>query len=136
MEGQGSVTSGDGSGTNGGNSVTSGWRFEWPPFLLICAVGVVVAIVDATSQIMESQTGGAPIDPRAAWLFEVSSVVMVVALAPFIGWMMWRVPPRVDLTTVGWARFGGLHLAAACLFSLRHGAGRAAIRIGGYALTG
>jgi LytTr DNA-binding domain len=130
------VTSGDGSGTNGGNSVTNGWRFEWPPFLLILAVCVVVAVVDATSVIMESQTGGTPIDPRAAWLFEVSSVLMVVVLAPFIGWTLWRVPPRLDLSPSGWARFGLLHLTAACLFSLVHVAGMASIRIVGYAATG
>lgn len=39
--------SGDVSGTSGGKAVTSGWRFEWPPFALICAVGVVVAVAYA-----------------------------------------------------------------------------------------
>ena len=135
-KGQGAVMSGDVSGTSGGKAVTSGWRFEWPPFALICAVGVVVAVVDATSVIMESQTGGAAIDPRAAWLFEVSSVLMVVALAPFVGWMMWRVPPRVDLTPAGWTRFAGLHLAGAFLFSVVHVVGMAAIRIAGYEVAG
>ena len=130
------MTNGDSAGTSGGNSVTSGWRFEWPPFFLIVAVGVVVAIVDATSVVLESQTGGAQIDPRAAWLFEVSSVLMVVMLAPFVGWIMWRVPPLVDLTPSGWAKFGGLHMAAACLFSLVHVVGMAAIRTAGYAATG
>lgn len=130
------MTSGDGSGTSGGKAGTSGWRIEWVPLGVIAAVGALVAILNATSGIMEAQTGGAPIDPRAAWLYEASSVFMVIALSPGVSWMMWRFPPPEAMALAPWARFAGLHLAAACLFSLLHIAGMVAIRTAGYALAG
>ncbi len=130
------MTSGDGSGTSGGKAGTSGWRIEWVPLGVIAAVGLVVASLNATSGIMEAQTGGAPIDPRAAWLYEISSVLMVVLLSPAIGWMMWKVPPPEEMTVRAWLRFAGPHLAAACLFSALHIAGMVGIRTFGYALAG
>lgn len=130
------MTSGDGSGTSGGKVGTSGWRLEWVPLGVIAAVGVVVAVINATSGIMEAQTGGAPIDPRAAWLYEVSSVLMVVFLSPGIGWMMWKAPPPEAMSLSAWLRFAGLHLAAACVFSLLHIVGMVGIRTAGYGLAG
>jgi DNA-binding LytR/AlgR family response regulator len=130
------VTSGDGSGTGGGKAGTSGWRIEWVPLGVIASVGILVAIINATSGIMEAQTGGPPIDPRAAWLYEVSSVITVVLLSPAIGWMVWKVRPPEEMTVPAWLRFVGLHLAAACVFSLLHIAGMVAIRTAGYALAG
>jgi len=130
------VTSGDGSGTSGGKSGTSGWRIEWVPLGVIAAVGVVVAVLNATSGIMEAQTGGAPIDPRAAWLYETSSVLMVVLLSPGIGWAVWKVPPPEEMTLPAWLRFAGLHLVAACAFSFLHIAGMVAIRTVGYEVAG
>ena len=116
--------------------MTSGWRIEWTPVAFIAAVGVVVAVINATSAIMEGQTGGPPIDPRAAWLYEVSSVFMVVALSPAIGWMVWRVPPPIEPSGRLWARMAGLHLGAACVFSVLHIAGMVALRKLGYASAG
>jgi DNA-binding LytR/AlgR family response regulator len=85
---------------------------------------------------MEAQTGGAPIDPRAAWFYEVSSVLMVVLLAPGVGWMMWKAPPPEAMTAPAWLRFVALHLAAASVFSLLHILGMVGIRTAGYALAG
>ncbi len=130
------MTSGDGSGTSGGKSGTSGWRVEWVPLGVIAGVGAVVALLNATSGIMEAQTGGAPIDPRAAWLYEISSVLMVVLLSPGIGWAVWKVPPPEEMTVPAWLRFAGLHLAAACVFSFLHIVGMVAIRTIGYELAG
>ena len=144
MEGQSAVTSGDGSGTSGVKAGTSGgqgltlagWRVEWAAVLFIAAVASVIAIINATSAIMESQTGGPPIDPRAAWLYEISSVVMVVALSPIAGWMVWKVPPPIEASTPVWVRAAALHFAAACVFSVLHIAGMVALRKLGYASAG
>lgn len=138
------MTSGDGSGTSGGKAGTSGgpaltlagWRIEWAAVLFIAAVASFVAIINATSAIMEGQTGGPPIDARAAWLYEVSSVVMVVILCPIAGWMVWKVPPPIEASMRVWARAAGLHLLAACVFSVLHIAGMVALRKLGYAAAG
>jgi len=138
------VTSGNGTGTNGGKDGTSGgqalrlagWRVEWAAVLFIAAVASVVAIINATSAIMEGQTGGPPIDARATWLYEISSVVMVVILSPIAGWMVWKVPPPIEASMPAWARAAALHFAAACLFSVLHIAGMVALRKLGYATAG
>jgi hypothetical protein len=103
---------------------------------VIAAVGVVVAVINATSSIMEAQTGGAPIDPRAAWLYEISSVAMVVALSPAINWMAWKAPPPSQMSLAALARVVGLHFGAACVFSLLHVIGMVALRKLGYASAG
>ncbi len=109
---------------------------HWPPLALIVAVGVVIAVINATSGIMEAQTGGTPVDPRASWLFEISSVVMVVALSPAIDWMIWRVPPPGRPAVSAWSRFLALHALAACVFSVLHVVGMVAMRKLGYASAG
>lgn len=134
--GDGSGTSGVKAGTSGGALTLAGWRVEWPAILFIAAVASVVAIINATSAIMESQTGGASIDARAAWLYEISSVIMVVLLCPIAGWMVWKVPPPIEASWRMWARVAGLHLVAACLFSVLHIAGMVALRKLGYAAAG
>lgn len=130
------MTSGDGSGTSGGNSVTSGWRIQWAPLGLVAVVGLIVAAVNATSAILEAQTGGASVDPAAAWLFELSSVVMVVLLAPCVGWMIRRFPPEQAETPAAWARLAAVHFVAATAFSIVHIAGMAMLRMAGYAAVG
>lgn len=130
------MTSGDGSGTSGGKSVTSGWRLQWAPVMFIAVVGVFVAIINATSGIMEAQTGGPPVQPAEVWLWEFSSVFVVVALSPAVAWMIWRVPPPVDAGPAPWIRAAALHLLAACLYSVAHIAGMVAIRHAGYATVG
>ncbi len=137
------MTSGDGSGTSGGKAGTSGgalrlggWRVEWAAVLFIGVVASVVAVINATSAIMEGQTGGPPIDERAAWLYEISSVAMVVALSPLVGWMVWKVPPPIEPSMRAWVKVAGLHVAAACVFSVLHIAGMVALRKLGYASAG
>lgn len=135
-EGAASGTSGWKAGTSGRALTLAGWRVEWAAVLFIAAVASVVAVINVTSAIMESQTGGAPIDPRAAWLYEISSVVMVVLLCPIAGWMVWKVPPPIEASMPVWARAAGLHFIAACVFSVLHIAGMVAIRKLGYAAAG
>jgi DNA-binding LytR/AlgR family response regulator len=130
------VINGGGAGTNGGKTVTSGWRPDWVPLAAIAVVGAIVAVINVSSAYMEARTGGAQIDMRAEWLFEISSVVMVVALSPGIGWMVWKFPLPSEMSGVAWLRVAGLHFAAACLFSLLHILGMVAIRKVGYAAAG
>ncbi len=131
------MTSGDGSGTSGGNSVTSGWRIQWPPIAMIAIVGAAVAVLNATSGIMEAQTGGRPpVQPAEIWLWEFSSVFMVVVLSPAIGWMVWRIPPPLGSSAPGWLRAIGIHIAAACVYSVVHVLGMVVIRQAGYATAG
>lgn len=141
------MTSGDGSGTSGGNSVTSGWRpdrwrlggwrVEWAPVLVIALVGFAVAVLNATSGIMEAQTGGRPpVQPAEVWLWEFSSVFMVVVLSPAIGWMVWRTPPPLGSGAQTWLKAIGLHFIVACVYSVAHIAGMVAIRHAGYAAAG
>jgi hypothetical protein len=85
---------------------------------------------------MEAASGGPPVDPRAPWAYEFSSIVMVIALAPFIGWMVWKVPWDPGMPTGGWARFAGLHALGACAFSVAHIAGMVLLRTGAFALAG
>lgn len=130
------MTSGDGSGTDGGNSVTSGWRIPWAPVGIVALVGLVVAIVNATSGMMEAQTGGTRAQPAEIWLWELSSIVMVTLLSPAVAWMVWRVPPPIGARPVQWLRMVAIHVAAACLYSVVHVAGMVAIRHAGYATVG
>ncbi len=130
------MTGGAGAGTSGGKAGTSGWRIEWVPLAVIAAVGVVVAVINATSLMMEVQTGGPFTDVRAIWLHEISSVVMVVALSPLIGWMVHRFPPPGALEAGPWARVAAIHFVAATVFSLAHIIGMVAIRKLGYASAG
>lgn len=130
------MTSGDGSGTSGGDSVTSGWRIPWAPVAMVAAVGLVVAIINATSGMMEAQTGGTRAQPAEIWLWELSSIVLVVLLSPAVSWMVWRAPPPVGAGPVNWLRIVGVHFAAACLYSVAHVGGMVAIRQAGYAVVG
>jgi hypothetical protein len=79
--------------TDGGDQGTSGKRgFRVGPWLTVALVGVAVAFVNATSGIIEG-AGEHWVEPV---LWETSSVVVIVALAPFIGRAMRRWPPRAN----------------------------------------
>jgi uncharacterized membrane protein YhaH (DUF805 family) len=119
--------------TDGGQEGTGGWpRGQWGSWLFILAVGVVITLVNATSEILEAQRDGGDLDPRAPFLWEVSSLILVVALAPFIGMAVRRWPPRRE----NWPRSLLTHAALTVPFSVLHVAGMVAIRKVGYALAG
>ena len=130
------MTSGDGTGTSGGNSVTSGWRIQWVPVGMIAAISVVVAVINATSGIMEAETGGPQARPEEFWLWEVSSVMMVVLLSPIVSWMVWKIPPPIGGSPSAWLPAAALHFGAASIYSVLHVAGMVAIRHAGYATWG
>ena len=73
------MTTGDDCGTNG----TA--RAEWRPWIFVAAVSVVVVIVNATSNILEMQRAGRAFHWWEPVTWEVSSALIIVALAPLIG---------------------------------------------------
>ncbi|MGQ0533862.1 MAG: LytR/AlgR family response regulator transcription factor, partial [Caulobacteraceae bacterium] len=119
--------------TTGGVNGTSGWpRVQWGPWLLIAAVGLMIALVNATSELLEAQRDGDTLDPRAPLLWEFSSYVLIVALAPLIGAAVRRLPPRRE----NWPIALLAHFTLTFPFSAVHVAGMVAIRKAGYALAG
>ncbi|ASK88668.1 LytTr DNA-binding domain protein [Sphingorhabdus sp. SMR4y] len=78
------VTNGDKAGTNGRP------RGEWHPWLAILFAAMVLLFVNATSGIME----GAGDHWTEPILWEVTSAIIIVALAPLVGRAMQRWPFR------------------------------------------
>lgn len=98
--------------TSGGEAGTSGeGGFRPGPWTIIALAGVVVAAVTATSDIMEG-AGDHWLEP-VVW--EVTSAISIVGLAPLIGIAMRRWPPGSDLV-----RFGLIHFGLTIPFSLAH----------------
>lgn len=117
----------------GDENGVSGWaRGQRGAWLLIVAVGFVIAFVNATSELLESERDGGGMDPRAPFLWEYSSYVMILALAPLIGEAVRRAPPRGERWPLMLAAHAGLTIP----FSLTHVAGMVAIRKAGYWLGG
>lgn len=99
--------------TSGGENGTSGWaRGEWRPWLAVLVVGSAVALVNATSEIME----GAGDHWAEPVLWETSSALVVIGLAPLIGYAMRRWPPRADNLPA----FALIHFGLTIPFSLAH----------------
>lgn len=99
--------------TSGGKSGANGcMRDERQALIAIAVVGVVVAVVNATSGILEGQ-GDHWIEP-VVW--ETTSVIILVALAPLVGSAMQRWPLRADNAV----RFALTHLALTVPFALTH----------------
>ena len=104
------MTTGDDCGTSGAA------RAEWRPWIFVAAVSVVVVIVNATSNILELQRAGLEFHWWEPVTWEVSSALIIVALAPLIGRAVQRWPPGRD----NWIRPGLIHLALTVPFSLIH----------------
>ncbi len=99
--------------TTGDEKGTSGWpRVQWGPWLAVLIVGVVVAFVNATSGIIEG-SGDHWIEPV---LWETTSAIVIIGLAPLIGRAMGRWPPRADNLPT----FALIHLGLTVPFALAH----------------
>ena len=72
--------------TSGEENGTSGWRLPFGPWFAVAVIGVVVAFVNATSGIIEG-AGRHWIEP-VVW--ETTSAVVIVAIAPLVGRAMRR----------------------------------------------
>lgn len=91
------MTSGEDSGTSGKAP------FRLGPWLTVALVGCAVAFVNATSGMMEG-AGDHWWEP-AIW--EGTSALIIIGLAPLIGWAVNRWPPRADtLLTSALIHFG------------------------------
>jgi hypothetical protein len=102
------VTTGDEKGTNG-------WtRAHWRRWGAVVFVGVIVAFVNATSGIIEG-AGEHWIEPV---IWETTSFVVIVGLAPLIGLAVKRWPPRADNFLVPAAIHLGLTLPFAAIHIL------------------
>lgn len=96
------------------------------------AVALLVGIVNASSRMIEADQHGVHLDWREPWVWELSSNIALIALAPAIGWVIarWPYPPK------SWPRFIAAHVAAATLFAAAHVALMVALRKLAYALAG
>ena len=103
--------------TSGGQAGTSGERaIQLGPWGVVALVGVPVAVVTATSDIMEMRRAGMHTPWVEPALWELTSLLAIVALAPFIGWAMRRWPPQPERL----AQFALIQLAMTIPFSLAH----------------
>lgn len=119
--------------TSGEAKGTSGWsRVEWKPLAFVALGGVIVAITNATSRILESQRDTDGLYPAAPFLWEFSSLIVALALAPMVGEAIRRLAPQRDNI----ARFVLGHLAMTLPFSIVHVAAMVGLRKLGYAAFG
>lgn len=118
---------------SGGEKGTNGWaRFEWGPWVLILAVGALVTLVNVTSKLLEAGRDNESMPWWHPFTWELSSLVVNMALAPFIGEAVRRWPPRRD----NLARFVPIHLGLTVPYSLLHVGGMVWLRKAVYAASG
>lgn len=99
--------------TSGGDNGTSGWaRFKWGPWPTVMVVGAMVALVNATSGIIEG--AGDHWSEPVVW--EVSSAIIIIAMAPLVGMAVRRWPLRGDTVVTA----GLIHLGLTVPYSLIH----------------
>jgi LytTr DNA-binding domain len=94
--------------TSGGTSGTNGWtQFEWRPWAFIALVSLVVVAVNASSDFLEMQRADLDFYWWEPLLWEVTSALVIVAMAPLIGMAVRRWPPTQDnLIRPGLIHFG------------------------------
>lgn len=98
--------------TSGGESGTSGAAPKIGPWGVIALVGVVVGLITATSDMME----GAGEHWSEPVLWEATSALVLIAMAPFVGWAVRRFPIRGD----NLVRAGLTHLGLTLPYSFVH----------------
>lgn len=120
------VTSGAISGASGGPRI----RLEAMPWIV--GIAVAIAVVNVASHLIEFHRRGQPLSPWEPIVWELSSIALIIAMAPLIGLALARWPPRTDRI----APFVGVHLALTIPFSALHVGGFVALRHLAYALVG
>lgn len=95
-------------------------------------VGAAIALVDALSVADDRAEAGRPIGLWEPLVWEASSILALVALAPLVMALTRRVQPLV----APWPRLAAVHLAAALAFSLVHVTAMGAVRAMVYAAVG
>ncbi len=123
------MTSGGENGTSGGTE-KAGWRLgPWPTVALVAAA---VVAVNSTSDYLDMRRSGADFDWWEPFVWEVSSALVIVAIAPAIGWAMRRWP----FTRDSLVRPALIHLGLTIPFSIVHIAVIYVVRTWIYALIG
>lgn len=107
------MTAGDDSGTSG-EGAKPGWRLS--PWLTVALVAAVVVGVNATSDYLDMRRSGADFDWWEPFIWEVSSGLIIVAMAPAIGWAVRRWP----FTRDSLIRPALIHLGLTVPFSIVH----------------
>lgn len=101
--------------TSGGDGGTSGLA-RLGPWGVVALVAVVVGFVTASSDLTEINRAGADIHWSEPVLWEVTSAISIVALAPLIGLAIRHWTPRED----NLLRTGAIHLALTLPFAALH----------------
>lgn len=120
------MTSGEASGTNGGGGFRPG------PWATVALIGALVAFVNVTSVITELRRAGSDLHWAAPLLWETTSAIVVIGLAPLIGMAVRRWPPRGD----NLVRAGFIHLGLTLPFALAHVLSVFVMREAAYAAVG
>jgi hypothetical protein len=107
------VTSGDDSGTSGDAGKT---RWRPGPWLMVAIVSFVVIAVNATSDYLDMSRSGRDFDWWEPFVWEASSGIIIVAMAPLIGLAMQRWP----FTRDSLVRPALIHFALTAPFSAIH----------------
>lgn len=104
------MTTGDKKGTNG-------WaRAEWRPWLFIALVSLVIVVVNASSDLLEMRRAGLEFEWWEPWVWEVTSAIVIVAMAPVIRMAVRRWTPSRD----NLIRPGLIHLGLTIPFAAIH----------------
>lgn len=102
--------------TTGGDNGTSGKRLRLGPWGLVAAVGVVVAFVTASSVLTEISRSGSDVEWWEPVVWEATSAIVIVGMAPLVGLAVRRWPPREDTLL----RFGLIHLGLITPYAAAH----------------
>lgn len=111
---------------------TAWLRLTWGPLATLALLGGAIAFVNATSNLMEAARDHRELDPREPFIWEYSSWILVLLLAPFVGRALSKWPPNQARV----ALFFLTHAALTFPFSMAHVAGMVAIRKAAYWLMG
>ena len=106
------MTRGEDSGTDGARRR----QVFWLTYAGIAAFVIVQCLVNAVSRNTEFGWAGRHLDPREPYVWELTSAVMTIALAPAVAWLVRRWPPGPGRSLA----FIGVHAPATVLYSLIH----------------
>jgi len=96
---------------------TSGWpRGEWRPWFFIALVSLVVVAVNASSDYLEMRRSDLDFHWWEPVSWEVTSAIVIVAMAPLIGMAVRRWTPTQD----NWIRPGLIHFGLTLPFAAVH----------------
>ncbi len=120
------MTSGDKAGTSGEGGFRPG------PWATVALIGAVVASVNISSELTELGRWNSGVHWAAPVLWELSSALVIIGMAPLIGMGVRRWPPRGD----DLVRAGFIHLGLTLPFALAHVLAVFVLREAAYAAVG